>query len=216
MFKNKSNQIRTFFIIWMILICIFEVNVPTHFLILNTFLAYVPIEINFWIQKPQIKHRQWFWLFFIIWLLFYPNTPYLLTDLFHLSLLNPYNQQGLIRLSISMWTSYTFLIISALGCTLIGMAGLNQIAGVIANRFSTSQAWFRNVIIIILTILSSIGVFIGRFLRIHTIYLFANPQLFIRPLIRMWQPKMIAFVVLFTLVQLFINWVVDLITDDRQ
>lgn len=216
MFTTQNHQIRTFSIIWLILIGVFEVNTPVHFLILNTFLAYVPIELSFLLLNPKIKKHFIFWLIWIFWLLFYPNTPYLLTDLLHLSLLNPYNQNGLIKLSISMWISYTFLFVSAIGFALIGFDGLIKISGVIARKFNGSNPKnLQTFIITILTILSSIGIFIGRFLRIHTVYLFISPHLFIQPLIKMWTPRMLCFVLLFTFIQLFIYWIISLIVNDH-
>ncbi|WP_236747669.1 DUF1361 domain-containing protein [Acetilactobacillus jinshanensis] len=216
MFKSKINQIRTFFIIWMILIGVFEVNTPVHFLVLNTFLAYIPIELSFLLINPNVKkHNLLFWPIWVIWLLFYPNTPYILTDLFHLAQLQPYNAEGLIKLSTPMWISYTFLFVSAVGFALIGFDGLIKISRIIANKIKTNPSLGLTIsIITILTFLSSVGVFIGRFLRIHTIYLFISPRLFITPLIKMWQPRMMAFVLLFTFIQLFIYWIISLIVSD--
>ena len=195
----------------MLLICIFEVNSPMHFLVLNTFLAYIPIELGFFLERPKIKTGWIFWPVWLIWLMFYPNTPYILTDLFHLSLLNPYNQAGLIKLSTTMWVNYTFLFVSAIGFALIGFDGLTKIARILSHKLGGHSPKLSQLITVILTLLSSIGVFIGRFLRIHTIYLFISPRLFINPLIQMWRPKMLAFVFLFTFIQLFIYWIINLI-----
>ncbi|QBP19036.1 DUF1361 domain-containing protein [uncultured bacterium] len=200
----------------MILIGVFEVNTPVHFLVLNTFLAYIPIELSFLLINPNVKkHNLLFWPIWVIWLLFYPNTPYILTDLFHLAQLQPYNAEGLIKLSTPMWISYTFLFVSAVGFALIGFDGLIKISRIIANKIKTNPSLGLTIsIITILTFLSSVGVFIGRFLRIHTIYLFISPRLFITPLIKMWQPRMMAFVLLFTFIQLFIYWIISLIVSD--
>lgn len=53
------------------------------FLILNVGLAYIPFEIAVFLTK---KPRVWwiFWPLGIVWLVFFPNAPYLLTDLLHL------------------------------------------------------------------------------------------------------------------------------------
>ena len=212
LFEKESTQIRTFLMAWMVLICIYTGNSPVHFLILNTFLAYIPIELSFLLNQSEIKNRFWFWPIGLIWLLFYPNTPYLLTDLIHLSLLNPYNNQGLIRLSTSLWISYTFLVISAFVCFLIGFHGLIKIAQILAKKLRCPAI----LLTVGLTLLSSIGVYIGRFLRIHTIYLFISPHLFITPLIHMWTAKMMIFTLLFTLVQLSVYWAIHLLSKDPE
>ncbi|WP_369406576.1 DUF1361 domain-containing protein [Lentilactobacillus kisonensis] len=67
------------------------------------------------------------------------------------------------------------------------------------------------MVIIFLTILTSIGIFIGRFLRIHTIYLFLTPEMFIRPLINMWSHPAIIFIGLLTVVQLVFFYTLKLI-----
>ncbi len=43
------------------------------FLLLNTFLGYIPIEIAMHMHKTQPKLI--YWGLFLLWLLFYPNAP---------------------------------------------------------------------------------------------------------------------------------------------
>lgn len=209
---NRLQQwaIRGFYLIWLgVLIAL--TKPPFTFLILNTFLAYIPIELSFHIGKRKPKSTILFWLITLVWLLFYPNAPYLLTDLFHLSLLEPYGTNGLLRLNDSMWLNFTLLTVSSIPSTIIGMWGLKQVNEGIIDRLHLPK-WFNPVGVLILSILSSIGIFIGRFLRIHTIYLFMTPSLFIQPLLNMWSAKAIYFMVLLTFIQVVIYWSLHLIS----
>ncbi|TDG75235.1 DUF1361 domain-containing protein [Secundilactobacillus malefermentans] len=203
MSQRNRWLIRIFFIGWMAFLWIF-VKQPYEFLLLNTFLGYIPIELGFHLNASQPKSRVIFWITFVIWLLFYPNAPYMLTDLFHLSLLSPYAADGLLKLSIHMWAYFSFMLISTLFCTVFGMWSLGHVSNAIAGRLANHHIWARNLIIIVLTVLSSIGIFIGRFLRIHTIYLITSPNFIVNRLMTMWTPKMLMFVVILSIMQLLI------------
>lgn len=50
-----------------------------QFMALNVLLAYIPLEISFHVKKVN---KQGFFLLGMLWLLFYPNAPYLFTDFF--------------------------------------------------------------------------------------------------------------------------------------
>ncbi len=203
--------VRGCFIVWMILISVYLRKPPFNFLVLNTFLAYIPIELSFHISIGKPKNIFLFWLLILIWLLFYPNTPYLLTDLFHLSLLEPYGVNGLLRLNNEMWLKFALLLISTLFSTLLGMWGLERIAEAITTRLHVNHIIFKHVLIIGLTFITSIGIFIGRFLRIHTIYLILTPEMFIRPLLNMWSENALVFIGLLTSVQLVFFYTLKLV-----
>lgn len=197
-------SIRLFYVIWLIVLFLLA-KPPFNFLVLNTFLAYIPIELSFHIGVNKPKSGILFWPLVIIWLLFYPNAPYLLTDLFHLSLLQPYGANGLLRLDLNMWLNFTLLIVSAIPATIIGMWGVKQINDGVISRLHMNQK-IAPLGITIISILSAIGIFIGRFLRIHTVYLFITPELFIKPILNMWNQSSIIFIGLLTIVQLVIYW----------
>ncbi|WP_172189148.1 DUF1361 domain-containing protein [Lentilactobacillus kribbianus] len=197
-------SIRLFYVIWLIILFLLA-KPPFNFLVLNTFLAYIPIELSFHIGVNKPKSGILFWPLVIIWLLFYPNAPYLLTDLFHLSLLQPYGANGLLRLDLNMWLNFTLLIVSAIPATIIGMWGVKQINDGVISRLHMNQK-IAPLGITIISILSAIGIFIGRFLRIHTVYLFITPELFIKPILNMWNQSSIIFIGLLTIVQLVIYW----------
>lgn len=216
MSRSSKWVVRACFAGWLVFIYTYLQRPPFNFLVLNTLLAFIPIELSFHINVGKPKNMILFWLLIIVWMLFYPNTPYLLTDLFHLSLLNPYGVNGLLRLDDTMWLKFSLLLISTIFSTLLGMWGLDRIAAAISARFEMSDMpVFKDLVIIILTILSSIGIFIGRFLRIHTIYLFLTPEMFIRPLLNMWSHSAIVFIVLLTVVQLVFYYTLKLISSQK-
>lgn len=202
---NVKNGIRLFFLLYLTIIYLFisSQQLQFSFLLLNTFLGYLPIEIAFHMKKslPNV----YFWVLTIIWLFFYPNAPYLLTDLFHLTMLQPYDvTTGLIKLDIHMWLNYAYLMVSAMTCTLLALIGLSQIADQIKERLHLTAPYYRYVIMFVLTVLASIGVYVGRFLRLHTVYLLTSPKWAVKMITDMWNIKMLAFVVLLTIVQLAI------------
>lgn len=203
-------QIRIFFVLWLLFLWAF-VKAPFTFLILNTFLGYIPIEISFHIKTTFPKHGLFFWALVILWLLFYPNAPYLLTDLFHLSLLNPYTYDGLLRASLHIWIYFTVELISVLFCVFLGFWSLNYVAETITERYFKRARWLEIILVLILTFLSSVGIYAGRFLRIHTIYLFISPDLIMHRLLGMWTEPMLEFVGLMTVIQLLAYWLSHLV-----
>lgn len=202
-------QIRIFVVLWLLFLWQFA-HEPFTFLILNTFLGYLPIEISFHLNKERPKSGLVFWLIVLLWLVFYPNAPYLLTDLFHLSLLDPYGANGLLILNLHVWIYFTYLLISVLFCVILGFWSLNYVAGIITQRYLKGNSWLQTVLVLLLTFLSSVGIYVGRFMRIHTVYLFISPELISERLLHMWTPTMLMFVGLMTLIQLIAYWLVYL------
>ena len=199
-------KIRGFFLVDLIILG-FLAESPFNFLVLNTFLGYVPIELAFQIKKIKSVKSLPFLLFFVIWLAFYPNAPYLMTDLFHLSLLNPHDYaNGLLSNNPRMWLDFGLLMVSMFGALLIGTYELNVIAQRINQAFRIKFIW---VLPTILMAASGIGVYIGRFLRIHSLYLFLTPTWFIKQILNMWNLRMVFFVTILTIVQLAVLWLLN-------
>lgn len=215
MFKNVRWQVRLIFILWIIFLFVM-VKPPFTFLVLNTILGYIPIELSLELTNKYVEKSWIFWPILVLWLVFYPNAPYLLTDLFHLTLLQPYAPNGLLRLSTTMWINYAYLLISALGCSLIGFYGQFQIVNRSCAFFSIKSKPFKVFIILILNVIASIGIYVGRFLRFHTVYLLLSPRLVIKQLSEMWTPKMLVFVIILTIVQSFVYWILYLIIKDAK
>lgn len=89
MLKQKEHKIRLTALI-LLIICYFYA--PYYdFLILNSVLAYIPIEIGFYLKKNNKLRSVSFNLVFFFWLILIPNTFYLLTDLNYLTNLKIFN-----------------------------------------------------------------------------------------------------------------------------
>lgn len=183
--KQLHWLIRLIYILFLIYAFFFIKN-PYDFIFLNTLLAYIPIELAFHLTKIRPKHDFPFWLLFILWLLFYPNNPYLLTDLFHLTLLHPYDPATmLIKADLHMWLYFAYLVITAIVTTILGFATFKNVITVLNQRFFKGNQIAYGLTLELLFFLTSIGIYIGRFLRIHTVYLL-EPSKIITPILNMW------------------------------
>jgi len=86
-----------------------------------------------------------------IWLIFFPNAPYILTDFQHLST-NANNAPLWYDVLMLVWFAWTGL--------LLGLVSLHFMQEIVTNAFGRTPGW---LFIIIVTGLSSVGIFLGRF-----------------------------------------------------
>jgi len=124
------------------------------FLNWNLFLAFVPWALStFLIIKPQIQRSKiLISLTLLIWLLFFPNAPYILTDLFHLRL----------RLSMPIWFDLVLILLFAWTGLLFGFTSLWDIEQILQKSMKKSMV---TMISTLLLFLGSFGIYIGRYLR---------------------------------------------------
>lgn len=130
-----------------------------------------------------------------------------MTDLFHLSWLHAHTSiNGILRSDPVIWLNFAMIMVCALSCLLIGTVTLEQTARQLTRLTSPQQPCLRYLWITIFMVLASIGIYIGRFLRLHSIYLLFTPTWFFRQLWSIWSVKMIEFVVILTILQLIVYW----------
>ena len=126
------------------------------FLIWNLFLAWIPFIIAYFTYITTISRR---WLYIIVpfgaavWLLFFPNAPYILTDFQHLS------GAGV---DIPVWYDVMMLIWFSFTGLFLGMVSLFLMQEIIRREFGRWYGW---TFVLMVAGLTSIGVYIGRFLR---------------------------------------------------
>ena len=98
------------------------------------------------------------------WLLFFPNAPYIVTDLVHFGELG-----GSIPAELDLAT----LIAAAIAGLLVGFASLYVVQRVIWHRYGRLAA---RASVVATLLLASMGVYLGRVLRWNSWDAFANPQ----------------------------------------
>lgn len=129
-------------------------NYAFAFLIWNLFLAAVPWIIStFFILFPKIQKKK---LILIpglgLWLMFFPNSPYILTDLFHLRL----------NLSMPIWFDLVLILSFAWAGLMFGFKSLLDIEKILSQYFKKHTIFIFTALILFL---SAFGIYLGRFLR---------------------------------------------------
>ncbi len=124
------------------------------FLAWNLFLAAVP-AVAAWLfaramgkNSSLIERVTWF----VIWLLFLPNAPYIITDFVHLN-----THSGM-----PFWYDTALLVSCAGTGLLLGYTSIADVQFVIARRFSPLAGW---LLVVAAVLLSGFGIYLGRFLR---------------------------------------------------
>jgi uncharacterized membrane protein len=126
------------------------------FLIWNLFLAWIPFIIAYVTYITTIPRR---WLYVIVpasaflWLIFFPNAPYILTDLQHLR----YAGEG-----APVWYDVIMLIWFVFTGLFLGMVSLFLMQEIVRREFGR---WFGWGFVLAVAGLTSMGVYMGRFLR---------------------------------------------------
>jgi len=127
-----------------------------NFLIWNLFLAWIPFIISYVTYAAVLNRRQVLILAPIaafFWLIFFPNAPYILTDFQHLA--------GNWR-DVPVWYDVILLIWFSFTGLMLGMTSLFMMQEIIRRAFGCWTGWG---FVTIVTVLSSTGVYVGRFLR---------------------------------------------------
>ena len=134
------------------------------FLNWNLFLAFIPWLLTTWlILQPKIQQYKIVVGFVIcLWLLFFPNAPYILTDLFHLKF----------KSSMPVWFDLVLILSFAWTGILFGFLSLWDIESIFSKFLKRKYIY---AISVILLFLSSFGVYLGRYLRWNSWDIIQNP-----------------------------------------
>lgn len=122
------------------------------FLLWNLFLALIPLGVS--LMLLRVERRMVALPLLAVWLLFFPNAPYILTDLIHLS---PHNHGH-----VPLWLDLVMLLSFALVALGVGFQSLHIVQRWLAGCFSPLASWLA---VISSLGLSGFGVYLGRFLR---------------------------------------------------
>ncbi|MCB9246308.1 MAG: DUF1361 domain-containing protein [Flavobacteriales bacterium] len=143
------------------------------FLLWNLFLAYVPWFIATLIRtgNPAIIN----FVLLGVWLLFFPNAPYLITDFIHLHL----------RPSYDFWLDLSIFFSFALNGMAIGFLSLHRVFKWLKSNSSKWLAW---LITHSALTLSAFGIYLGRIERWNSWDLLVQPDTLLRAIYSLLNP----------------------------
>jgi len=137
-------------------------------LIWNLFLAWIPFVLAYLAYLLSWRRALMYFaipIFAFLWLIFFPNAPYILTDLQHLS-----QHSGIVPLwydvIVLVWFSWTGM--------LLGVVSLDLMQEIIKREFGRWMGW---MFVLLVAGLSSAGIYIGRFVRLNSWDVFQKPAL---------------------------------------
>jgi len=147
-------------------------NLMYLFLVWNLFLAWIPYAITIAIQEHPFVLKNKFLLFgaLMAWLVFFPNGPYILTDLFHLHL----------RPDVPKW--FDLILLLSFGWTglMLGLISLYNVQNILSN---VVNKFFSRAVVVGAAFLSGYGVYLGRFERYNSWNLLTDPILLIKDIL---------------------------------
>ena len=163
----------------------FSNSTAYQLLIWNLFLAAIPLFIS----TLLLLTTRWLpgiLLFGMValWLLFFPNAPYICTDFIHLRSRQP----------IPLWFDALLLLSFAWNGLFLGFISLLDVQRVLSFRFGKAFAW---IFIISAMLLGSFGIYLGRFLRWNSWDVFTRPVFIIKQLLHLHNYSLISGITLF-------------------
>ncbi len=183
-----------------------------QFLVWNLFLAWIPLVLAALAYRMATRRsalsRLLVVLTAIVWLLFFPNAPYIVTDFVHLGEFHD-NVPGWYDVMLIAWYAWTGL--------LLGVVSLRLMQEIVSRAAGSVAGW---LLVALVTALGSVGIYLGRFLGWNSWYVFQAPlALADKAWDRANQPnanvRMLGFTLLFALLFLFVYVAVYLIGTPR-
>lgn len=143
------------------------------FLNWNLILAWIPLvcAAGVWLlQGEQTRPRLRTAPLLALWLLFFPNAPYILTDLLHLA---P-------REGVPLWFDLLLLLSFAWNGLILGFASLWIVHGLLQRWYGTLVGWMGAALALVA---GAVGIYLGRFGRWNSWDLLIDPAPILRSIV---------------------------------
>lgn len=143
------------------------------FLIWNIFLAWVPFYLSLLFTQKEYKTGLFKFLTVFFWLVFYPNTPYIITDFIHLSPYDFYGKGGMVfNNKLSMWYDFFLLTIFVIVGLVLSYKSLKLVYSYYKKKYNKVRAW---IVVAAVSFLSGYAIYIGRFIRVNSWEVVTDP-----------------------------------------
>ena len=137
-------------------------NIFLFFLIWNLILAIVPYFIMLYLKKNALKSKLKTYLLCFVWLVFLPNSFYIITDLKHLSHSH----------SSTFWFDLSLIASFAILGFFLGLQSLSEFEKISKSVFNKKVTAF---LIPIICFLCGFGIYLGRILRYNSWDIISSP-----------------------------------------
>ena len=135
-------------------------------LVWNLILAWVPYLASLWAWHLHNRHPRRWWLLLPpsgLWLAFFPNAPYIVTDFWHLH----------DAPAVPLWYDVGLLALFSLAGLFLGLLSLQIMHRLVRDYVGSLLAWLFALAVLGL---GALGVYLGRFLRWNSWDLVLNPR----------------------------------------
>lgn len=154
----------SFFSLSLLALRVIATHSPMYlFLVWNLMLAMIPWLMTTWTgfhtKKMSGPARL---VGMVLWILFFPNSPYILTDLFHL------HKPG----DMPLWFDLIMILSFATTALVFGLWSLHALETALRNTY---KSWQVEIFIVCMLFASGFGVYLGRYLRFNSWDLFSMP-----------------------------------------
>jgi uncharacterized membrane protein len=136
-------------------------------LVWNLFLAWIPFVLAYLAYVMSWSRALMYVVipaFALLWLIFFPNAPYILTDLQHL---------GDRVSNVPLWYDVIMLIWFSWTGMLMGVVSLNLMQEIIRRQLGRLAGW---VFVFAVAGLTSVGLYVGRFIRLNSWDILQDPS----------------------------------------
>lgn len=142
----------------------FTSDLYLSFLLWNLFLAWLPYYFSNHLLHYHLQNKSVWKLAFLfgLWLLFFPNSPYIITDLFHLT------NHG----QMPLWYDLALIFSIAWSGLILGFLSLMQVHYFLNQKFGNKSSW---IMISVIQLLCAYGIYLGRYQRYNSWDIIANP-----------------------------------------
>ena len=141
-------------------------RITYRYLVWNLVLAWLPALSAFVAFQLHRRHSWINWVlvpgFAVFWLIFFPNAPYLITDIMHLER----------QTAVPLWYDVLLFVAFAWTGFFLGLVSLLIMQEIVRRAAGVKASW---VFAFGVLALSSVGIYLGRFLRWNSWDLFLSP-----------------------------------------
>ena len=187
---RKPILIHIFFMLISIVVYIQGISVQGPDLIWNMILALIAYDSA--VLTTIFNKQKWLYpILLMVWLVFYPNTFYMLTDLVHMTWVGD-----------TLWNHASMrLFMAFVPSILFGVYCGIESWNILRERWKWTW-WLDMLVVAALSYLSSLAIYIGRYDRLNSWDLVTRPQLVVQKLLETFQKDRLLFILGFTFIQI--------------